>query len=115
VHHLDPMDKDRLVFPPLTAIVTYYIPIRFLFVFILFKENPLIHISLAGMILHYVVYYVSHYYLHHGTYMPGPLKYLRKCHMHHHFVPGGDKTNFGISPLGKMLDFALGTNYSPKN
>lgn len=98
----------RLVFPPLIAVIFVAIPLYSVFSKLVLAEylNPMI----SGFVFGYVSYDVTHYYLHHGTIMWGPLKYLKKCHMHHHFYTDGDKYNFGVSMLAKPLDFVFGTN-----
>jgi len=113
IHHLDPLDKNRLVFPPATSFIALYLPFRY--IIMLFITSINVHILMGSFSLNYVIYDLTHYYLHHGTYMFGPLKYLRKCHMHHHFVPEGHNLNFGISILAKIFDLIFGTYYCPKN
>ncbi len=103
-----------MVFPPVTAIAAFYLPLRTI-LFLIFNGNENVHIALFSIIFNYVIYDLSHYYLHHGDIMFGPFKYLKKCHMHHHFFPNGDKTNFGISPAAKILDFIFATNYHPRD
>jgi hypothetical protein len=121
IHHLDPLDKNRLVFPPgkknflkkATSFIMLYLPFRFFIMNLITNIN--VHILLASFSLNYMLYDLTHYYLHHGHYMFGPLKYLRKCHMHHHFVPEGHNLNFGISLFAKLFDIIFGTFYCPKN
>jgi len=112
VHHLNPYDKERLVFPPLIAVIFIAFPLYS--VFISFIKDKYLNPMISSFLFGYVCYDVTHFYLHHGTFMFGPLKYLKKCHMDHHFHTNGDKYNFGVSLFGKPIDFLLGTNKSIK-
>jgi cytochrome b involved in lipid metabolism len=110
VHHLNPLDQNRLVFPPTIGIIFFALPLgtvaNFLF------SSSICHYIEIGFLFGYLMYDMTHYYLHHGTWMFGPLKYLKKCHMHHHFFKGGEEKNYGVSLLAKPLDYLFGTNKS---
>lgn len=92
-HHKFPMDKGRLVFPPVPAAVLCWILLQFVQVF-LGERNA--RATIAGLLLAYICYDLTHYYLHHGT--PGPKSWfgsLKKSHMLHHFK--NQTLGFGIS------------------
>lgn len=82
-HHKFPLDRFRLVFPPLPAAVfaaIFHTTFNILF--------PL-HVArcvFAGVVFGYVSYDMIHYYVHHGT--APSIKYfasLKTDHMSHHF------------------------------
>ncbi|KAL9266564.1 Dihydroceramide fatty acyl 2-hydroxylase FAH1-like protein [Drosera capensis] len=81
-HHKHPMDSLRLVYPPaLTALIC--IP--------MWSSVKLIATPAAapalfgGGLLGYVMYDLTHYYLHHGQAYSESSKKLKKYHMNHHF------------------------------
>eukprot|EP01027_Heterolobosea_sp_BB2_P006672 GEZU01010052.1.p1 GENE.GEZU01010052.1~~GEZU01010052.1.p1 ORF type:complete len:265 (-),score=17.53 GEZU01010052.1:67-861(-) len=116
IHHIDPLDRTRLVFPPLPAILAVYIPATYLSSFVI-TNYSIRHYMTAGAIFGYITYDMTHYILHHG--LEGafvrPLQFLRHCHNHHHFFEGGEKYNFGISFPAKLIDYIMGTHYLPPN
>lgn len=81
-HHKHPMDGLRLVFPPAaTAIllVPFWNLIKLL-------ATPTTAPALfGGGLLGYVMYDVTHYYLHHGQPTVEVPKNLKKYHLNHHF------------------------------
>jgi dihydroceramide fatty acyl 2-hydroxylase len=112
IHHFAPQDPDRLVFPPLPGILFIYIPLRII-VSCLVTNPTAFYLLMGGGAFGYLVYDMTHFYLHHGKKFSGLLAYLKRCHNHHHFFPHGEQHNFGISPAGKIVDFLMGTNYTP--
>lgn len=92
IHHMIPMDPDRLVFPPALGIIMYFV------LSTLFKAlfgtvmGPLLF---AGFGAGYICYDVFHYYVHHGKPALGHFKEMKSYHTKHHYVDG-DK-GYGIT------------------
>ncbi|KAM7271669.1 hypothetical protein ACFE04_030883 [Oxalis oulophora] len=106
-HHKHPMDGLRLVFPP-AATAILLIPFWKLAQFL---ATPITAPALfGGGLLGYVMYDVTHYYLHHGHPTSEVPKNLKKYHMNHHFRIQ-DK-GFGITSA--LWDKIFGTLPSTK-
>jgi len=105
VHHLTPMDKTRLVAPPILAII---IATPLLILGQIFAPSAAFKWSLtAGLFSGYLVYDEIHYWLHHGNLPWEWLKMLKTHHMEHHYsVPDW---NFGVS--NTWTDDLFGTHY----
>lgn len=103
LHHKTPMDGDRLVFPPVPAVP---IVAFFYFVYISILPYDVFCCFAAGKLFGYIVYDVSHYYLHHGD--PAPLTnfHFRKVYHHNHHFKDFDLA-FGISTV--IWDHVFGT------
>ncbi|PWA47405.1 fatty acid hydroxylase 1 [Artemisia annua] len=81
-HHKHPQDGLRLVFPP-TATAILLFP---LWNIVKLISTPAVAPALfAGILLGYVMYDVTHYYLHHGQPKSEVPKHLKKYHLNHHF------------------------------
>ncbi|KAF3616501.1 Fatty acid 2-hydroxylase 2 [Capsicum annuum] len=81
-HHKHPMDGLRLVFPP-AATAILLVP---LWKLVKSLATPTAAPALfGGALLGYVMYDVTHYYLHHGQPTIGVPKSLKKYHLNHHF------------------------------
>ncbi|KAL9643534.1 hypothetical protein ABK040_010148 [Willaertia magna] len=115
-HHKVPMDKDRLVAPiPLFMILSSP------FVLLAVKLFPatMAYAAIAGGFLGYVYYDMHHYWLHHAANAvraPEPFRSffltkrwqtLKTHHFIHHFAPGGELTNYGIS--NRIVDIVFGS------
>mmetsp|Transcript_22698 Transcript_22698/g.35519 ORF Transcript_22698/g.35519 Transcript_22698/m.35519 type:complete len:342 (+) Transcript_22698:113-1138(+) len=103
VHHLLPMDPMRLVFPPVLTVLLL-VPIHN--AFRLFLDKPEAVCLTAGGLLGYVIYDLTHYYLHHSG-IP-PLSYLgqlKTYHLAHHYK--NPKLGYGIT--SKVWDYAFNT------
>jgi 4-hydroxysphinganine ceramide fatty acyl 2-hydroxylase len=83
VHHYLPMDKYRLVMPP-TLFVVLATPFWKL-AHTLFTEWHLATAIYCGGIFGYVMYDMTHYFLHHQN-LPLWYKGLKKYHLAHHFL-----------------------------
>ncbi|CAA3033795.1 dihydroceramide fatty acyl 2-hydroxylase FAH1-like [Olea europaea var. sylvestris] len=101
-HHKHPMDGLRLVFPP-AATAILLVPVWNLIKFI--AAPPTAPAIFGGGLLGYVMYDVTHYYLHHGQPTSEVPKRLKKYHLNHHFRIQ-DK-GFGIT--SSLWDKAFGT------
>ncbi|XP_010538659.1 PREDICTED: dihydroceramide fatty acyl 2-hydroxylase FAH2 [Tarenaya hassleriana] len=106
-HHKHPMDGLRLVFPPAaTAILC----IPFWKVLHLLATPSTAPALFGGGLLGYVMYDVTHYYLHHGQPSDQTFKHLKKYHLNHHFRI--QNKGFGIT--SSLWDKVFGTLPSSK-
>lgn len=81
-HHKHPQDGLRLVFPP-TATAILLVPLwKLLHLLATPATAPAI---LGGILFGYVMYDITHYYLHHGQPKEPTFKHLKKYHLNHHF------------------------------
>eukprot|EP00029_Vermamoeba_vermiformis_P009890 TRINITY_DN5085_c0_g1_i1.p1 TRINITY_DN5085_c0_g1~~TRINITY_DN5085_c0_g1_i1.p1 ORF type:complete len:343 (+),score=34.23 TRINITY_DN5085_c0_g1_i1:35-1063(+) len=105
-HHILPMDNFRLVFPPTFGVLIGYI---------LWAPMPLllpIHVAyahFAGLVLGYVFYDCTHYFIHHRSTNLPYLRMMKTHHIYHHY--NNHNSNYGIS--SKLYDILFGTNNSP--
>lgn len=102
-HHKFPMDRERLVFPPVPAApvvcLVHWACGRLL------QQGPA-QALFAGVIFGYVFYDCMHYGIHHGARLPGgALRGLKRRHLHHHFHD--HDSGYGISSV--LFDVLLGT------
>jgi len=101
VHHYLPMDRLRLVMPPLLFLVLSY-PFTQLghALFPAAYANGII----SGAFAFYVLYDCTHYALHH-TQLPNYIKEMKIYHMAHHFKDA----DLGFGVTSKIWDYAFGT------
>ncbi len=95
VHHDHPNDAMRLVMPPAASI-----PLAAIFfgAYMLIFGSPAAYPLFAGLIIGYLFYDYTHYYLHHVTPKTEMGRKLREQHMRHHFQD--HHYGFGVtSPL----------------
>jgi dihydroceramide fatty acyl 2-hydroxylase len=95
VHHDHPNDAMRLVMPPAASI-----PLAAIFfgAYMLIFGPPAAYPLFAGLIIGYLFYDYTHYYLHHRTPKTETGRKLREQHMRHHFQD--HHYGFGVtSPL----------------
>src|SRR5436305_8577950 len=92
VHHDHPNDPKRLVMPPGASI-----PLALLFtgLFVLVLGSPLWMPFEGGFLAGYLVYDMTHYYLHHHRPKSRVGRRLRELHMRHHFQDA--TTWYGVS------------------
>lgn len=108
VHHAFPMEKDRLVFPPVLGI-----PVYFLLYFVYGSFIPLFLCRgiAIGVIAAYIMYDLSHYYFHHEQPL-AQLEYRKKYHMYHHYKDPnngyGITTSFWDTVFGTEILFDKG-------
>nr|XP_027089116.1 dihydroceramide fatty acyl 2-hydroxylase FAH1-like [Coffea arabica] len=102
-HHKHPMDGLRLVFPP-AATAVLCLPV-FLQLFKLISTPSTAPALFGGGLLGYVMYDVTHYYLHHGQPTSEVPKNLKKYHLNHHFRI--QNKGFGIT--SSLWDKVFGT------
>lgn len=92
VHHHEPMDKTRLLMPPLPALLiltTLSAPL-----FALHIHWSTLYAFYAGFTLGYLCYDYTHYFVHHGRFTNRFYQKVRKHHMNHHFK--NSSRNFGV-------------------
>lgn len=92
VHHDHPNDRMRLVMPPSASL-----PMAAAFALLfqaLLPTGAACALS-SGFFLGYLVYDMTHFYLHHVTPTSGVGRRLREAHMRHHFQD--DHVAFGVS------------------
>ncbi|MGO9974099.1 MAG: sterol desaturase family protein [Solirubrobacteraceae bacterium] len=92
VHHDHPNDPMRLVMPPSVSV-----PLASIFIvgFYLVLGSPDFFIFGASFLAGYLVYDMTHYYVHHFKPRTALGRKLRELHMRHHFQD--DTTSYGIS------------------
>jgi sterol desaturase/sphingolipid hydroxylase (fatty acid hydroxylase superfamily) len=102
VHHDHPNDPLRLVMPPSVSV-----PLAVLFygLFVLVLGVPAAQVFASGFLAGYLVYDMTHYYLHHRHPKSRLGRLLRELHMRHHFQD--DTRGFGIS--APFWDYVFGT------
>ncbi|CAN6814022.1 unnamed protein product [Brassica oleracea] len=81
-HHKHPMDHLRLVFPPAATAVLCFPFWNLVKLFATPSTTPALF---GGGMLGYVMYDVTHYYLHHAQPTRAVTKNLKKYHLNHHF------------------------------
>jgi sterol desaturase/sphingolipid hydroxylase (fatty acid hydroxylase superfamily) len=81
-HHKFPLDKGRLVFPIVPALITS--ASLYAVLYALLPLAPSLA-AMSGMLIGYIVYDLTHYYVHHGKPASGYFYHLREHHMEHHF------------------------------
>jgi dihydroceramide fatty acyl 2-hydroxylase len=102
VHHDHPNDPLRLVMPPSVSVP---LAAGFYALFVLVLGTNPANVFAAGFLLGYLVYDMTHYYLHHFTPKTRFGKVMRELHMRHHFQD--DTRGFGIS--APFWDYIFGT------
>lgn len=100
VHHDHPNDRYRLVLPP-GASLPLFVLFLLLWVSVFGIYGWAFHSGFAGG---YVVYDLTHYYLHHGKPRAKWLRRLQGHHMSHHFNKRFAEKRFGVSsPLWDVV------------
>jgi len=82
IHHDYPWDGDRLVMPPMVTLLISAL----LWWPITLAVGPVLNSAFyAGLLLGYMAYDLTHYYLHHAVPTTRLGKWLRRYHLVHHF------------------------------
>jgi sterol desaturase/sphingolipid hydroxylase (fatty acid hydroxylase superfamily) len=105
VHHTWPRDKYRLVMPPAVSISLYFVFLGMLWLLLGQRYAWGAH---SGLVVGYMFYDLSHYYLHHFSPTTEYGRRLKKNHMLHHFKD--PTTRFGVSNM--VWDRVFGTTGS---
>ena len=107
VHHEQPQCKTRLVMPPILSV-----PLALLFYGLfhvlvggLLGAPRAVAPLFAGTVTGYLAYDMMHYAEHHLAMQWGPLKYLKRYHLLHHFKTPEER--FGVS--SPLWDVVFGT------
>ncbi|KAF9108796.1 fatty acid alpha-hydroxylase [Mortierella sp. AM989] len=105
IHHYLPMDRLRLVMPPALA-VALAIPIN-KFVHSL-APTPQAYGIMSGLLFGYVLYDMTHYYLHHAKVFKIHFKEMKTYHLAHHYknFEGGYGITSKIWDKYEILNFA---------
>ncbi|XP_033755379.1 fatty acid 2-hydroxylase-like [Pecten maximus] len=101
-HHKTPLDKKRLVFPPVPATI---LGITLYTIYATVIPHAITLSLAAGTVTGYIIYDLTHYFLHHGRPTLPYFKSLKKYHVKHHFE--NQQLGFGIS--SKLWDYPFGT------
>jgi len=101
IHHAFPMDRNRLVFPPVAAFPLYKLVMYSLF--LLF--GPYYPCVGAGTLTGYIMYDLTHYFIHHNKPKVNYFKNLKQYHVLHHYK--NPKKGFGVS--NKIWDYVFDT------
>lgn len=107
VHHAQPQLKTRLVMPPAVSIplaILFYLGFWLIAGRILGAPHWVAPLF-SGFIVGYLIYDMMHYATHHLPMRLGPLKYLKRYHMQHHFKTPSQR--FGVS--SPLWDVVFGT------
>lgn len=105
-HHITPMDFDRLVFPPVPALILaapFWLGApRLLGVTVGYPW-------LIGLGLGYLIYDMTHFWIHHAVPQNPFFKQQKRRHVHHHYFQ--PSVNFGIS--NPLFDYVFQTIKEP--
>ncbi len=107
IHHHQPQCKTRLVMPPVLSIplaILFY-GLFYLVVGKLLSAPHWVDGLVAGFMLGYLIYDLTHYATHHFPMKRGVFKYLRRYHMLHHYKT--PEQRFGVS--SPLWDAVFGT------
>mmetsp|Transcript_818 Transcript_818/g.1325 ORF Transcript_818/g.1325 Transcript_818/m.1325 type:complete len:322 (-) Transcript_818:578-1543(-) len=102
IHHLTPMDKDRLVFPPAPGIIIAAI------VYTIVRPVAPLYLTMCiacGLIFGYMSYDLTHYYIHHQVPLTSHLRTMKTYHMNHHYK--NPDAGYGIT--SKVFDSVFAT------
>ena len=95
------MIRNRLVFPPIAAIpLVFFFNLSYGILFDVFANA-----FFSGTIVGYIIYDLTHYFLHHQTPWLEYYKSLKAYHIMHHYK--NPKLGFGVS--NKLWDYAFDT------
>ncbi|WP_373046817.1 sterol desaturase family protein [Vulgatibacter sp.] len=104
VHHHWPHDKYRLVLPP-GASVPLFVLFTLLWTALLGDGGWAFH---GGFTLGYMIYDLTHYYVHHGRPKNRWLRKLQGHHASHHFNKKFQEKRFGVS--SPLWDYVFRTH-----
>lgn len=107
IHHYLPMDKYRLVMPPTLFVALAYPFWHFAHAIIFWDWHSAVA-AYCGGVFGYVLYDMTHYFLHHQN-LPLWYKQLKKYHLQHHFLDY--ELGFGVT--SKFWDDIFGTALRP--
>ena len=117
VHHSIPMDpyinlllyiyniyiyRDRLVFPPVLGFIIYTLIFKMVNYVI---TGNIMRLFMGGFLIGYIIYDMTHYYIHHGSPKSGHFYEMKTYHNKHHYKKS--YKGYGIS--SKFWDYVYGT------
>lgn len=105
-HHITPMDFDRLVFPPVPALI---IATPFWYGAPQLLGTSFGYPWLFGFALGYLMYDMTHFWIHHAVPRNSFMKAQKRRHVHHHYFQ--PTVNFGIS--NPLFDYVFSTIKEP--
>lgn len=107
VHHAQPQCKTRLVMPPIVSVplALVFYGLFYLLLVVLLDARPWLPPMFSGFIVGYLIYDLTHYATHHFPMRWGPLKFLKRYHMQHHYKTPDKR--FGVS--SPLWDVVFGT------
>jgi sterol desaturase/sphingolipid hydroxylase (fatty acid hydroxylase superfamily) len=107
IHHAQPQCKTRLVMPPAVSVPMAFVfyGLFYLVAGLILQAPQWVDPLVAGFMLGYLAYDMIHYATHHFPMRWGPLKYLKRHHMRHHFKTPDQR--FGVS--SPAWDVVFGT------
>ncbi|RKP04868.1 hypothetical protein THASP1DRAFT_20571, partial [Thamnocephalis sphaerospora] len=109
VHHFLPMDRLRLVMPPalatIIALPLYNGVIYPVFSGLLGYSVYHTRAIFAGLLFGYIIYDLTHYYLHHGRPIGEHIREMKTYHLAHHYK----EANLGFGVSSKTWDIVFGT------
>ncbi len=97
IHHAQPQVKTRLVMPlpvSVPGFILFYALFQ-LFVGVVLRAPQWVGPLMAGFLLGYLIYDLTHYATHHFPMRSGYAKFLKRHHMQHHYKD--PETRFGVS------------------
>ncbi|CAG8530592.1 5837_t:CDS:2 [Ambispora leptoticha] len=102
IHHYLPMDRLRLVMPPVLGFCIAAPILRL--GYMIFPEN-VTHALIAGAFFGYICYDLTHYHLHHARPFGHHLREMKSYHLKHHYK--NYEAGYGIT--SKIWDRVFGT------
>jgi len=105
VHHMIPMDPNRLVLPPSVAVL--FLIFGYLTIYqVVYPSNYELRILFfTGQGICYLMYDLSHFCLHHLKFKSWYLRSLQKYHNQHHY--SAEEAGYGVS--SKLWDIIFRT------
>ncbi len=97
IHHAQPQVKTRLVMPLPVSIplAVVFFGLFYVVLAVMFKSPEWVAPLMAGFLVGYLAYDLTHYATHHFPMRSGYAKYIKRYHMQHHYKD--PDTRFGVS------------------
>jgi dihydroceramide fatty acyl 2-hydroxylase len=107
IHHAQPQVKTRLVmpFPVSVPLAVVFFGLFYLILGLLLHAPQWVAPLMAGFLIGYLAYDLTHYATHHFAMRSGYAKYIKRYHMQHHYKD--QYTRFGVT--SPVWDFAFRT------
>jgi len=99
IHHKDPWDRTRLVFPPLAGYAIALVLFNLIDLFLPLGEALA---TMGGLLIGYLCYDLGHFAWHHARCRRGLARFLKRYHLAHHFQD--QDSRYGVSqPLWDII------------